>query len=98
MNGDIDATGDEDQVEDGLSDDETSEDISDDEIDLTGDDDIIEDSTTEVNVDALVAKIDSENPDEAAHHREVREKLEALAEQRDDEFGSTYNFNLDDDL
>lgn len=98
MTGDIDEPGDKDQVEDGLPEDETSEDISDDEIDLTVDDDIIDDSTAEINVDALVAKIDSEDPDEAAHHREVRQKLEALAEDRDDEFGSTYNFNLDDDL
>lgn len=98
MIGDIDEPGDKDQVEDSLSEDEASEDISDDEIDLTVDDDVIDDSTAEVNVDALVAKIDSEDPEEAAHHREVREKLEALAEQRDDEFGSTYNFNLDEDL
>ena len=98
MTGDIDEPGDKDQVEDSLSEDETPEDISDDEIDLTVDDDIVDGSTVEVNVDALVAKIDSEDPVEAAHHREVREKLEALAEQRDDEFGSTYNFNLDDDL
>jgi len=98
MIGDIDAPGDKDQVEDSLPEDEASDDISDDEIDLTVDDDIIDGSTTEVNVDALVAKIDSEDPDEAARNREVREKLEALAEQRDDEFGSTYNFNLDDDL
>ena len=98
MTGDIDAPGDKDQVEDGLSKEETPEDISDDEIDLTVDDDIIDDSTAEVNVDALVAKIDSEDPEEAAHHREVRQKLEALDEGRDDEFGSTYNFNLDDDL
>ena len=98
MTGDIDAPGDKDQVEDGLSENEASENISDDEIDLTVDDDVVDDSTAEVNVDALVAKIDSEDPVEAAHHREVREKLEALAEQRDDEFGSTYNFNLDDDL
>jgi len=90
MTGDIDEPGDKDQVEDSLS--------EDDEIDLTVDDDIVDDSTAEVNVDALVAKIDSEDPDEAAHHREVREKLDALAEQRDDKFGSTYNFNLDDDL
>ena len=98
MTGDIDEPGDNDQVEDSLSKEEASEDISDDEIDLTVDDDIVDDSTAEVNVDALVAKIDSEDPEEAAHHREVREKLEALAEQRDDEFGSTYNFNLDEDL
>jgi len=98
MSGDIDKPGDKDQVEDGPPEDKATEDISDDEIDLTVDDDIVDDSTAEIKVDALVAKIDAEDPEEAAHHREVRQKLEALDEQHDDEFGSTYNFNLDDDL
>jgi len=98
MSGDIDEPGDKDQVEDSPPADGAAEDVSDDEIDLTVDDDIVADSTAEMNVDALVAKIDSEDPEEAAHHREVRQKLEALDEQHDDEFGSTYNFNLDDDL
>jgi hypothetical protein len=98
MTGDIDEPGDKDQVEDSPPEDGAAEDVSDDEIDLTVDDDIVVDSTAEMNVDALVAKIDSEDPEEAAHHREVRQKLEALDENRDDEFGSTYNFNLDEDL
>jgi len=99
MSGDIDEPGDKDQVEDNLSEDDAPEDISAEEIDLTADDDIISDgSTAEIKVDALVAKIDSEDADEAARHRETRQKLDALNEQRDDEFGSTYNFNLDDDL
>ena len=99
MSGDIDEPGNKDQVEDNLSEDKVTEDISDEEIDLTVDDDIVLDgSTAEIKVDELVAKIDSEDPDEAARHREIREKLEALSEQRDDELGSTYNFNLDDDL
>jgi len=98
MIGDIDEPGDKDQVGDSLSEDEISEGVSDDEIDLTVDDEVVGDSTTAMKVDALVAKIDSEDPDEAAHHREVRQKLEALEEGRDDEFGSTYNFNIDEDL
>lgn len=104
MSGDFDEPGDKDQVENNLSEDDAPEDISEDEmsaeeIDLTADDDIISDgSTAEINVDELVAKIDSEDPDEAARHREVRQKLDALNEQTDDEFGSTYNFNIDDDL
>ena len=95
MSGDIDEPGDKEQVENNLSDDE----ISAEDIDLTADDDIISDgSTAEIKVDELVAKIDSEDPDEAARNRELRQKLDALNEQRDDEFGSTYNFNLDEDL
>jgi hypothetical protein len=98
MSGDIDEPGDKDQVEDGLLEDEATDDTSEVEIDLTADDEVAVDSTAEMKVDALVAKIDSEDPEEAAHNREVRQKLEALEEGRDDEFGSTYNFNIDEDL
>ena len=98
MSGDIDEPGDKDQVEDGLTENEATDDTSEVEIDLAADDEIAIDSTAELKVDALVAKIDAEDPDEAAHHREVRQKLEALDEGRDDEFGSTYNFNIDEDL
>lgn len=94
MSGDIDEPGDKQQVENNLSEDDAAEDI-----DLTADGDIISDgSTAEIKVDELVAKIDSEDPDEAARNRELRQKLDALNEQRDDEFGSTYNFNIDEDL
>ncbi len=98
MSGDIDEPGDKDQVEDGLLEDEATDDTSEVEIDLTADDEVAVDSTAEMKVDALVAKIDSEDAEEAAHNREVRQKLEALEEGRDDEFGSTYNFNIDEDL
>ena len=103
MSGDIDEPADKEQVEDNLSEDDAPEDISEDEIsaeeiDLTADDIISDGSTAEIKVDALVAKIDAEDADEAARNREVREKLDALNEQRDDEFGSTYNFNIDEDL
>ncbi len=98
MIGDRDEPGDEDQVDDSLSEGEAAESDSDENIDLTVDDDIVGNSTAEIKVDKLVAKIDSEDAEEAAHHREVREKIEALREQGDDEFGSTYNFNIDEDL
>jgi len=76
---------------------ELTEDGSDDAIELLADDDA-GDSTEEINVDALVAKIDSTDTEESAHKREIRLKLEALNEQRDDEFGSTYNFDINEDL
>ena len=73
------------------------EDSSDDEIELLADDDAGE-STEEINVDAIVAKIDSTDTEESARKREIRMKLEALNEQRDDEFGSTYNFDINEKL
>jgi len=49
-------------------------------------------------LEAIVKKLDKEDPDEAAHKREVRQKLDELAEKRDKDLDSTFNFNLDDDL
>lgn len=85
-------------VEGSPDEDGIDEDISDKDIDLTADDIIDGGSTAEIKVDALVAKIDSEDAEELARQREIRRKLDALNEGADDEFGSTYNFNLDEDL
>lgn len=55
-------------------------------------------TTAEFKVDEIVAKIDKTDPDEVAHKREVRKRLEEIAEKRDEDLDSTFNFNLDDDL
>ena len=100
MTGDIDGSHATDEIDTDLTDDnsddtELTDDDSGDEIDLIADDDDGE-STEEINVDALVAKIDATDAEEAARKREIRLKLEALRDQRDDEFGSTYNFDIDE--
>jgi len=89
--------------------DETDIDESDDELiadnsseagevaDLGGD--TLVGSTAEFKVDEIVAKIEKEeDPDEAAHKREVKKRLEEIAEKRNEDLDSTFNFNLDDDL
>ncbi len=65
-----------------------AEDDGDDAIEMTG----------EVNVDALVAKIDSTPKDDADKQRQIRQRLDRLRDERDNELDSTYNFNLDDEL
>ncbi|MDJ0711928.1 MAG: hypothetical protein QNJ14_16185 [Woeseiaceae bacterium] len=55
-------------------------------------------TTAEFKVDEIVAKIDKADPDEVAHKREVRKRLEEIAEERDEAADSTFNFNLDDEL
>ena len=56
-------------------------------------------TTAEFKVDEIVAKIDkASDPDEAAHKREVRKRLEEIEEERDEAADSTFNFNLDDEL
>lgn len=84
--------------------DETSEEValgaesisSDKVVDFGGD--TMVDVTAELKVDELVAKLDSADPDEAAHEREVRKRLEELREKQDKDLDSTFNFNLDEDL
>ncbi len=54
--------------------------------------------TAEVNVEELVAKIDSGNTDDLERRKAVKKKLEELQEEIGDNLDSTYNINLDDDL
>lgn len=55
--------------------------------------------TAEVNVEKLVADVEALKRDETAKKQlEARKRLDEMDLEGDDEFGSTYNFNLDDDL
>ena len=57
------------------------------------------DLTGELNVDELVSRSAAPDPDEIAHKREVRRRLEEIAEQRNNDLlDDTFNFNLDDDF
>ena len=61
------------------------------------DDDV--DLSEEINVDRLVATLESDDTS-VFRKKEVRRRLEELQEQRRErqELDSTFNFNLDDDL
>jgi hypothetical protein len=81
-----------DEVEDeALEDDSASED----EMPDIGGDTVIDVSG---ELEALVEKLDKDNPDEAAHRRAVRQRLEEIAEQRNKDLDSTFNFDLDEDV
>ena len=97
MNGEIGNGRDEDDIDDDVEEnpapDETvvlTEDLED-----IGDE---ADTTAEVNVDELVAKIDMD--EDAEHKKEVHRRLMELEEKKlqEKELDSTYNFNLDDEL
>ena len=62
--------------------------------------DTVGDFTGEMNVEKLVAKVESGEVDAAEEEKEVHRRLLELEEKRltDKELDSTYNFNLDDDL
>jgi len=97
MNGEVDS-GEKEVVEENAE----SSDIPEDTVVL---DDInsvdnVGDISVEINVEELVAKIESGEGDGEEHEKEVRRRLDELEEQRktDSELDSTYNFNLDDDV
>ncbi len=87
-----------------------SEDIDDDDIDEVEDDEdaVVDDDdddgdidlTGEVNIESLVAKLDSTPKDDLDRKRAIRKRLEELRDIREAEkdLDSTYNFNLDDEL
>lgn len=63
-------------------------------------DDGMAETVVDLDVDAMVAKIESVDEAELARKRAAKKRLEELEEQLDseDKFGSTYAFDLDDDL
>jgi len=81
------------------SDDESSEDtlaetvvMSDDDDDDDGDD-----STVAMDIEKLVAKLETVDSEDVHRRAEIRHKLEELRELHEQELDSTFNFNLDDD-
>jgi len=98
MNGEVDGGEKEAAVSDDTELTEQSEDtiVLDDVTDV----DNVGDMSVEINVEELVAKIEAGDGDTEEHEKEVRRRLDELEEQRKDEeeLGSTYNFNMDDDL
>ena len=62
------------------------------------DDDIVSgDSTVEMDIEKLVAKLDASDKEDVHRRAEIRHKLEELQEQRAQELDSTFNFNFDDE-
>jgi len=61
---------------------------------------VLKEDSVEINVEELVADIEASDGDDVEHKREAKKRLDALEEQlhKDDEFGSTYSFDLEDDL
>ena len=62
--------------------------------------DDVGDISAEINVEKLVAKVESGDIDAAQDKKEVKRRLEEIEERKreEEELDSTYNFNLDDEL
>jgi hypothetical protein len=87
-----------DDTEDATEDDTLNEELDEDAMPDIGGETII-DLTGELNVDELVSRSSKTDPGELARKREVRRRLEEIAERRNNDLlDDTFNFNLDDDF
>jgi hypothetical protein len=84
-----------------------------DDLDESEDDDLDEDAMPDIggetmidvsglfesdDADELIRVSGKADPDEIARRREVRKRLEEIAERRNRELDDTFNFNLDEEL
>lgn len=87
------------EPEDGsASGDVASDDATDENVVLDASVEGFADTVVAANVEALVAKMDATDADEAERKRIARKRLEEVNEQRSKDLDGTFNFNLDDDL
>ncbi|MGI9232639.1 MAG: hypothetical protein ACR2RD_03325 [Woeseiaceae bacterium] len=86
-------------LDDETSDDGSSDDALTSTIVMTEDgaDDSVGDTTIEMDIEKLVAKLDASDSEDVHRKAEMRRKLEELREQRERELDSTFNFNLDEE-
>ncbi len=95
--------GENDDIDDDLDDDSSDDTMSatailaDADDDDDDDDDVGGDTTIEMDIERLVAKLDASDSEDVHRRAEIRRRLEDLREQRQQELDSTFNFNLDDD-
>lgn len=85
---------DDDVLEDDSSDETLTETVvmSDDDDDVVGGD-----TTIEMDIENLVAKLEASDSEDVHRRAEIRRKLEDLREQREQELDSTFNMKFDDD-
>ena len=82
----------------GVDDDDVAlsadDDLSDDDDDVASDN--VGDVSVEINVEELIAKIEGEGSIDAARRKEIRRRLEELAEEK--ALDDTYSFDLNEEL
>ena len=87
------------EKEDAKLDDELSEDTLAETVVMSDDDGdaAVGDSTVEMDIEKLVAKLEASDSEDVHRRAEIRHKLEELRELREKELDSTFNVSLDDE-
>jgi hypothetical protein len=93
MNGDTDDPSDE-EVKDNGADDAAPEEAP----AVAANVDNVGDMSVEINVEELVARVESSDSGTTDKEHELRDKVDEIRAKREDDLDSTYNFNIDDDL
>lgn len=78
-----------------------SDDIEDDDNIVVADDgDDVSDLPSDINIEELVAKLESTPKDALDRQRQIRRRIDELREEREalKDLDNTYNFNLDEEL
>lgn len=78
-----------------------SDDIEDDDNIVVADDgDDVSDLSSDINIEELVARLESTPKDALDRQRQIRRRIDELREEREvlKDLDNTYNFNLDEDL
>ena len=87
--------------ENATLDDESSEDTLAETIVMSDDNDDLDvsvgDSTVEMDIEKLVAKLEDVDSEDVHRRAEIRHKLEELRELREQELDGTFNISLDDE-
>ena len=85
--------------EDATLDDQSTEDTLAETVVMSDDDDDVSvgDSTVEMDIERLVAKLEVIDSEDVHRRAEIRHKLEELRELREQELDSTFNISLDDE-
>ena len=87
--------------ENATLDDESSEDTLAETVVMSDDDDDLDvsvgDSTVEMDIEKLVAKLEDVDSEDVHRRAEIRHKLEELRELREQELDGTFNISLDDE-
>ncbi|MDH3747156.1 MAG: hypothetical protein OER97_03030 [Gammaproteobacteria bacterium] len=100
MNGETENAKDPDEIDDNVN----SDGVGEDTVVIDSDDDEFVDNvgdlSVELNVEELVAKLEATDSEDSGRQREIKRRLEEKREQCESEkdLGSTYNFNLDEDI
>ena len=89
----------ENEDEDATLDDQSTEDTLAETVVMSDDDDDVSvgDSTVEMDIERLVAKLEVIDSEDVHRRAEIRHKLEELRELREQELDSTFNISLDDE-